>query len=136
MVEREDELRCRLNLATGDPRATHQRARLCVEGAAELVLGDLHPRRVVGTLEALEKDRVWRGNETKAVFIRLQLCSQQRVAFLDRIERPPKRWHSGAVAQRQHHHDVERRVRVRQRLGGLEGSQRAAIHALGVDVRG
>jgi hypothetical protein len=107
-----------------------------VEGATELVLGDLHPGRIVGALETLQRDWSGRWAEAKTVSFQLELRAQQGVASLQGDQGLSHCLFSGAVAERQHHNDVERRVRVRQRLGGLEGSQRAALYGRDVDDRG
>jgi hypothetical protein len=58
------------------------------------------------------------------------------VPSLESVEGLADRRLAGAVAQPQHRNDVERRVRIGQRLGGLECAQRTVGHALVVDGSG
>ena len=58
------------------------------------------------------------------------------MAVLEGVESLADRRFAGPVAQPQYRHDIERRVRVSQRLGGFKGAQRAVGRAIVVDASG
>jgi hypothetical protein len=112
VMDREDDLCCLAVFRIGDFGTAHERTGVGIQSMSELTLGDLCPGRVIDAVDVDQRDRLGRGAEAKTAVVRLDLRAQEGVALLDRVECPVERLFDRTVAQRQHHHDVERRVRV------------------------
>jgi len=88
------------------------------------------------TVESFERDGFFARDKAKTVVGRYEGSAQQWVASLEDVESLAYCRFAGPTAQPQRRDDVERRVRVGERLGGFEGAQRAVGHALDIDASG